>query len=226
MADGELGAVFRALAKDAAEAAEKAAKSIARVTETTAETEERNVAEMLGTDAKAAEQITAAGKKGTADAAGAGARPVPAGPPWPVAEGVDGAARGKTLNPPNARHTVAGARSGMVRPDNTVVLRGNEDAMGNDVAQIAAGNARWNPATNRYEINGRSYGVEANGTVFPDSGPGLVKLDRNEYAALTEIAKAGGDPAKVPAFQHNPRFTNNPDAIAKAKAIYDGTYEG
>jgi len=138
----------------------------------------------VGTDAKAAEQITAAGKKGTAEAAGVGARPVPAGPPWPVAEGVDGAARGKTLNPPNARHTVAGARSGMVRPDNSVVLRGNEDAMRDDVAQIAAGNARWNPATNRYEINGRSYGVETNGTVFPDSGPGIVKLDRNEYAAL------------------------------------------
>ena len=50
----------------------------------------------------------------------------------------------------------------------------------------------WNPATNRYEVNGRSY----------------------------------GDPAKVPSFQHNPRFVNNPDAIAKAKAIYDGTYEG
>jgi hypothetical protein len=68
--------------------------------------------------------------------------------------------------------------------------------------------------------------VEPSGTVFPDSGPGIVKLDRNEYAALTEIAKADGDPAKVPAFQHNPRFVNNPDAIAKAKAIYDGTYEG
>ena len=87
-------------------------------------------------------------------------------------------------------------------------------------------NARWNAATNRYEINGRSYGVEPSGTVFPDSGPGIVKLDRNEYAALTEIAKAGGDPARVPAFKFNPRFVNNPDAIAKAKAIYDGTYEG
>jgi hypothetical protein len=226
MAEGELGAVFRALAKDAADAAEKAAKSIAKVTEQTADIEERNVAEIIEADARAADRITAAGKKGTSEAAGAGTRPVPAGPPWPVAEGVDGAARGKTLNPPNARHTVAGARSGMVRPDNSVVLRGNEDAMRDDVAQIAAGNARWNPATNRYEINGRSYGVETSGTVFPDSGPGIVKLDRNEYAALTEIAKAGGDPAKVPAFTHNPRFVNNPEAIAKAKAIYDGTYQG
>jgi hypothetical protein len=63
----------------------------------------------------------------------------------------------------------------MVRPDNSVVLRGNEDAMRDDVAQIAAGNARWNPSANRYEINGRSYGVEPSGTVFPDSGPSIVK---------------------------------------------------
>jgi hypothetical protein len=181
---------------------------------------------MLESDSRAAGSITAAGKKGSEGGLGTGGRPVPAGPPWPVADDVEGAARGKTLNPPNSRHTVAGARSGMVRPDNSVVLRGNEEAMRDDVAQIAAGNAHWNPATNRYEVNGRSYGVEPSGTVYPDSGPGIVKLDRNEYAALTEIAKAGGDPAKVPAFQHNPRFINNPDAIAKAKAIYDGTYQG
>jgi hypothetical protein len=226
MADGELGAVFRALAKDAAEAAEHASESIAKVTEHTANIEERNLSEILEADAKAADRITSAGNKGTSEGAGAGTRPVPAGPPWPVADDVDGAARGKTLNPPNARHTVAGARSGMVRPSNSVVLRGNEDAMRDDVAQIAAGNARWNPATNRYEINGRSYGVEPSGTVFPDSGPGIVKLDRNEYAAMTAIAKADGDPAKVPAFTRDPRFINNPDAIAKAKAIYDGTYQG
>jgi hypothetical protein len=226
MANGELGAVFRALAKDAAEAAEKAAKSLAKVTEQTADIEERNVAAILEADAKAADRITTAGKKGTPEAAGAGTRPVPAGPPWPVADGVDGAARGKTLNPPNARHTVAGARSGMVRANNSVVLRGNEDAMRDDVAQIAAGNARWDKDASRYEINGRTYGVEPGGTVYPDSGPGIVKLDRNEYAALTEIAKAGGDPARVPAFTYDPRFVSNPDAIAKAKAIYDGTYQG
>jgi hypothetical protein len=226
MADGELGAVFRALAKDAAEAAERASESVAKVTEQTANIEERNVSEILEADAKAADRITAAGGKGASETTGVGTRPVPAGPPWPVADGVEGSARGKTLNPPNARHTVAGARSGMVRPNNSVVLRGNEDAMRDDVAQIAAGNARWDKPTNRYEINGRTYGVEPGGTVYPDSGPGIVKLDRNEYAALTQIAKADGDPAKVPAFTRDPRFINNPDAIAKAKAIYDGTYQG
>lgn len=51
-----------------------------------------------------------------------------------------------------------------------------------------------------------------------------MKLDRNEYAALKEIAKADGDPSKVPAFSRDPRFVNNPQVIAKAKAIYDGTY--
>ena len=84
--------------------------------------------------------------------------------------------------------------------------------------------ARWNPETQRYEINGRSYGVEPSGTVFPDSGTGVVKLDRNEYAALVEIARAGGDPSRAPALTRDPRFVNNPGAVAKAKAIYDGTY--
>ena len=92
MADGELGAVFRALAKDAAEAAEHASESIAKVTEQTANIEERNLSEILDADAKAADRTTTAGNKGTSGAAGAGTRPVPAGPPWPVADGVDGAA--------------------------------------------------------------------------------------------------------------------------------------
>jgi hypothetical protein len=205
MADGELGAVFRALAKDAAEAAERASESIAKVTEQTANIEERNAAEILDADAKAADRITAAGKKGTPDTEAAGTRPVPAGPPWPVADGVEGAARGKTLNPPNARDTVAGARSGMVRPNNSVVLRGNEDAMRDDVAQIAAGNARWDKATNRYEINGRTYGVEPGGTVYPDSVPGIAKLDRNEGVLAHHSGRHANQGARVRRGGRRPR---------------------
>ena len=74
------------------------------------------------------------------------------------------------------------------------------------------------------EINGRKYGVEENGRTFPISGNGLVELDRNEYAALTEIAKAGGR-TDVPALTRNPRFANNPAAVEKAKQVYDGTYQ-
>ena len=167
------------------------------------------------------------GKRGSsADSAGgpSGAAVPPPGPPWPARDDIPGQARGKLLNPPNDRHTVAGARHGQVNADNSVILRGGESAVREDIGQIAAGNAEWNPLTGRYEMNGRSYGIEPNGTVFPDAGPGIVKLDRNEYAALKEIARADGDIDSVKAFTHNPRFLSNPDAIAKAKAIYDGTY--
>jgi hypothetical protein len=153
-----------------------------------------------------------------------GAAVPPPGPPWPARDDVRGAARGKDLNPPNNRHTVAGARHGEVGAVNSLILRGNESAVRDDVARIAAGDARWLPETNRYEINGRTYGVEPSGTVFPDSGPGIVKLDRNEYAALKQIAIAGGDVDSVRVFTRDPRFVNHPEAIAKAKSIYDGTY--
>ncbi|WP_127498946.1 hypothetical protein [Actinoplanes solisilvae] len=136
-----------------------------------------------------------------------------------------GSARGLELNPPHRRHTITGARNGQVQAENTVYLRGYEGVATQDVQGIAAGEATWNPVTQRYEINGRSYGVEPNGTVFPDSGTGMVKLGRNEYAALKEITRAGGDPSAAPQLTRNPRFTDNPEAVTTAKAIYDGTYE-
>ena len=113
----------------------------------------------------------------------------------------------------------------MVQENNTVYLRGHEGVVTADVQAIAAGEAVWNAEKQRYEINGRSYGVESTGTVFPDSGAGMVKLDRNEYAALKEIVRAGGDLSAAPQLSRNPRFAENPEAVAKAKAIYDGTYQ-
>jgi hypothetical protein len=155
-----------------------------------------------------------------------GAGTPPPGPPWPVREGVSGPAQNKQLKPPNPRHTVAGARHGEVKPRNSVILRGNEAAVREDIKGIAAGDAVWDEQRSRYLINGRSYDVHANGTVYPMSGPGIVELDRNEYAALQQLAKAGGNPADVPQFTRNPRFVDHPEAIVKAKAIYDGTYPG
>ncbi|GAA0516552.1 hypothetical protein Ade02nite_25310 [Paractinoplanes deccanensis] len=172
-------------------------------------------------------EVEAAGLRGRVGAERGSAPPPPSssdGPPWPAAASVAGSARGADLNPPHRRHTVTGARNGMVQEDNTVYLRGYEGVATDDVQGIAAGRAVWNQETQRYEINGRSYGVEPNGTVFPDSGTGMVKLDRNEYAALKEIVRAGGDLSASPQLSRNPRFTENPDAVAKAKAIYDGTY--
>jgi hypothetical protein len=223
MAEGEIGAAFKALAKQMAEAMERSTRKMAAVGEETAERVAAGAKDLEEVDAAAAKRLDDIRLKGAPGERALGETP---GPPWPVADGVVGPARGKDLRPPNNRHTVTGARSGQVRADNTVILRGNEQAVRDDVREIAAGNAAWDDAAAVYRVNGRSYRVEPQGTVFPVSGPGLVYLDRNEYAALQEIAKAGGDPAGVRAFTQNPRFTSNPDAIAKAKAVYDGTYPG
>ena len=70
MAEGEIAAVFKALAKEAAETARRISASVAKLTERTAEIEEANLAALARTDAKAAEAITAAGR-------GAGGTPPP-----------------------------------------------------------------------------------------------------------------------------------------------------
>lgn len=63
MADGELAAVFKGLAKDAAEAAGKITESVAKLSEQTADIEESNVAKLLDLDAKSADDIASVGKK-------------------------------------------------------------------------------------------------------------------------------------------------------------------
>ncbi|MBB4985191.1 hypothetical protein [Streptomyces nymphaeiformis] len=73
-------------------------------------------------------------------------------------------------------------------------------------------------------MNGRTHGVEDSGRVYPDSGPGIVKLGRNEYAALQQVAKAKGGISAAPQLTRNPRFTNDPGTVEKALAIYNGTY--
>ncbi|WP_406146241.1 Hint domain-containing protein [Streptomyces sp. NBC_01012] len=136
---------------------------------------------------------------------------------------VSGPAAGKKLKPPHPRHTVTGAKNGMVKEKNTVILKGNEADIQSDIKGIAEGKAKLVDNGSAYEINGRKYGVEANGRTFPISGKGLVELDRNEYAALKEIAKAGGK-TDSPALTRNPRFADHPEVVEKAKKVYDGTY--
>ncbi|MER6631316.1 hypothetical protein ABT301_24360 [Streptomyces sp. NPDC000987] len=144
---------------------------------------------------------------------------------WMARDDIPGPARGKTLKFPNKRHTVSGAAGGQVKERNTIILRGNEDLVRSDIEGIANGRATLSADGNTYEINGRTYEVEGNGTVFPKSGPGLVELDRIEYAALKEIARNKGDLSKSQQLQRDPKFVNNPAKVQKAKEIYDGTYK-
>ena len=144
---------------------------------------------------------------------------------WQAGDDVVGPARGKTLRFPNKRHTVSGAGGGRVGEANTVILRGNEDLVRADIEGIAKNRATLSADGNTYEINGRKYRVEDNGTVFPVSGPGLVEMDRTEYAALKEIVRNKGDLSKSQQLQRDPKFVNNPEKVAKAKQVYDGTYK-
>ena len=79
------------------------------------------------------------------------------------------------------------------------------------------------PRDGRYEINSRSYGVEPNGTVFPDSGAGIAKLNRVEYSAPGD-SQGERRSRQGQGVQQGPQYVNNPEAVAKAKAIHDGTY--
>ena len=144
--------------------------------------------------------------------------------PWPVVDGVKGPAAGRSLRYPNPRHTVSGAAHGEIKKANSVILRGYEQQVNQDLADIAAGKGTWREKLSRYEVNGRLYEVEPSGKVFPDSGKGIVKLDRNEYAALQQVSKAKGDISTAPQLTRDPRFTNNPGIVKKALDIYNGTY--
>ncbi|WP_329317953.1 WXG100-like domain-containing protein [Streptomyces sp. NBC_01262] len=145
--------------------------------------------------------------------------------PWPAQGNLVGPAASKSLKFPNARHTVSGSSSGEVKAANSVILRGHEQDIAKDISDIAKGKATFNEKTQHYEINGRSYGVEGSGTVYPVRGAGIVELDRNEYAALQQVAKAKGDISAAPQLTRNPRFTNNPGIVEKALEIYNGTYQ-
>ncbi|MFH9010364.1 hypothetical protein ACH4C6_03230 [Streptomyces sp. NPDC017943] len=179
-----------------------------------------------GCDEEARQQAQEARKQANeadraADEAERSTRPADA---WQAGDDIPGPARGKVLKFPNKRHTVSGASGGQVKERNTVILRGNEDLVRADIEGIANGRATLSADGNTYEINGRAYEVEGNGTVFPKSGPGLVQMDRIEYAALKEIARNKGDVGASQQLRRDPKFVGNPEKVEKAKAVYDGTY--
>lgn len=108
------------------------------------------------------------------------------------AQSTSGPAATTPLRPPNARHHLNGIRpASPAKAKNTVVLPGTDVAA--DLADISAGRATWNADDNRYEVNGRTYGMESTGTVFPVSGPGFVNLSRSEYKVLKQLIGSVGD---------------------------------
>ncbi|GLZ77523.1 hypothetical protein Afil01_23300 [Actinorhabdospora filicis] len=124
-----------------------------------------------------------------------------------VARPIAGPAGKRPITPPNRRHHLNSVgRKSQVREENTVILPGT-DVRG-DLDAIRRGEAAWLPDRDRCLVNGRLYGVEVPGTVYPDEGPGLVKLNRSEYKALKGLIEARGDMDSLPsALANNPAVT-------------------
>ncbi|MEO6083231.1 MAG: hypothetical protein ABIQ18_09000 [Umezawaea sp.] len=99
------------------------------------------------------------------------------------------------LRPPSDRHQLNRVSpKSPPKAENTIILPEARDGVRQDIADIQAGNARWDPETNSYVTDGgRRYKVESNGTVFPVDGPGFVQLDRPEYKALQALIRHNGD---------------------------------
>jgi hypothetical protein len=92
---------------------------------------------------------------------------------------------------PASRHYIRNVRqNSYVRDRNTVIEPWVDiDA---DVGAILVGNAAR--AGDTFEFDGRRWGVESNGTLYPISGPGFIRLDRESYRALGVYNTFGDTP--------------------------------
>ncbi len=79
------------------------------------------------------------------------------------------------------------------KPENSVVLPHVDVRAG--VGAINLGQAER--VGNDFKINGRMYGMESNGTLFPRSGDGIVQMDRGSYWALQTMIQFGDDPERL-----------------------------
>ncbi len=127
---------------------------------------------------------------------------------------------------PHRRHDLERITvGGWVRSRNTVILPGTD--VPGDVQLIRAGAGQWDAVRSRYVVRGRSYGLEADGTLFPDSGPGLVKLGRGAYKALQRYIASDGDIAdadRLLAF--DPSVSGDDRAVARSVFQHHHRYRG
>lgn len=87
-----------------------------------------------------------------------------------------------------------------------------------DVADIRAGKAtkgRTPGGELSFTINGRTYGMHANGTLYPISGAGIYELDRGAFMALALYNKFPNDRKKAERYMDNIGLT----AAQKAAAL-------
>jgi hypothetical protein len=126
---------------------------------------------------------------------------------------VEGPAANHTLLPPNMkRHDIDRITPKSHAQKVNSVVDPDVD-MAADIAAIQRGEGTWNPATNEYEINGRTYKVEDTGVdglrTYPTGGEGVHNLTQLEYRLLQSMIKNNGD--LEAAWQQNYRNPNVTD---------------
>jgi hypothetical protein len=100
------------------------------------------------------------------------------------------------LKKPAPRHTLKKVTQGSVAKDLNTVIEPRVN-VADDVQAVAEGKAvpgRTADGIPTYTVNGRTYGVEASGTLFPMSGDGFILLNRNAYKVLGIFNKFGNTP--------------------------------
>jgi hypothetical protein len=123
---------------------------------------------------------------------------------------------GQPIDPqrgPASRHLIRNVRqNSYVRDRNTVI----EPWVDIDADVEAILNGRAARAGDTFEVSGRRWGVEPNGTLYPISGSGLIRLDRASYRALG-VYNAFGDTPQASAILDRMR---NQTAASKRNGLH------
>lgn len=97
----------------------------------------------------------------------------------------------RVVRVPHRRHLLARVNQRTVAKARNSVIESWVDVRA-DVAAINAGQATAQGET--LIVNGRTYGVEANGTIYPIAGEGIHVLDRGAFKAVGVYNTVGQSP--------------------------------
>jgi hypothetical protein len=162
MADGEFGAVFRALAKRAAESAERITGRMSALTHETADAVEQNVRKLKGADANAKARLEAAGRRGAtpedikAAAATAGG---------PIRYGVDSYGRPTLTDAKDYTHVIGGKFDNVESEEAYNFLNGELDRTGAGYDPVTGNGVRYYPQDDMKPVSPKSREELPDGTV-------------------------------------------------------------
>jgi hypothetical protein len=99
--------------------------------------------------------------------------------------------------PLRTRHelnSISGGKRTRLSSLTTIALPDVDMAADTDLIQQGYANRIGN---SRWTVNGRTYVMESNGTLYPEDGPGFVTLNRRAFKVLTVFVRYNGDEASA-----------------------------